>query len=82
LHQLSLPLALFITFDEFEVTLEKAINLLKTILPPYTFFGRDPQVGLMVFITDDSNAERNTLQLCWPNSISLLCIFHVLQAFW
>ncbi|CAB4431923.1 unnamed protein product [Rhizophagus irregularis] len=30
----ALPLGLFITSDEFEVTLEKAINLLKSILPP------------------------------------------------
>ena len=60
----ALLLALFITFDEFEVTLEKAMNLLKTILPSYVFFGRDLQVRPMVFITDDSNAERNTLQLC------------------
>ena len=78
----ALPLALFITSDELEITLEKAINLLKTILPPYAFFGRDSQVGPIVFITDDSNAERNALELCWPNSIRLLCTFHVLQAFW
>src|SRR6266498_795938 len=78
----ALLLALFITFDEFEVTLEKAMNLLKTILSSYAFFGCGPQVRLIVFITDDSNTEHNVLQLCWPNSISLLCIFHVSQAFW
>jgi len=44
----ALPLALFITSDEFEVILEKAMNLLKTIFSPYAFFGRDPQVRLMV----------------------------------
>ena len=41
----ALPLGLFITSDEFEVTIEKAINLLKSILPPYEFFGHGPQVG-------------------------------------
>ena len=78
----TLSLTLFITSDEFEITLEKAINLLKTILPSYAFFGCDPQVGLIVFITDDFNAECNVLELCWPNNIHLLCTFHILQAFW
>lgn len=62
----ALPLGLFITSDEFEVTLEKAINLLKSILPSYAFFGRGPQVGPEVFLTDDSSAERNALEICWP----------------
>ena len=33
----ALPLGVFITSDELEITLEKAINLLKTILPEYAF---------------------------------------------
>lgn len=78
----ALPLALFITSDELEITLEKAINLLKTILPQHAFFGRGPTIGPMVFMTDDSSAERNALELCWPQGIRLLCTFHVLQAFW
>src|SRR3954470_21626194 len=78
----ALPLALFITSDELEITLEKAINLLKTILPPHAFFGRDPTIGPMIFMTDDSSAERNALEICWPQGIRLLCTFHILQAFW
>jgi len=39
-------------------------------------------VGPVIFLTDDSSAERNALELCWPQGIRLLCIFHVLQAFW
>src|SRR3954451_18707570 len=62
----ALPLGLFITSDELEITLEKAINLLKPILPQHAFFGRGPQIGPKVFITDDSSAERNALELCWP----------------
>ena len=62
----ALPLGLFITSDELEVTLEKAINLLKSILPQHAFFGRGPQIGPKVFITDDSSAKRNALELCWP----------------
>ena len=59
-------LGLIITSDEFEVTLEKAINMLKSILPPYAFFGHGPQVVPKVFLTDNSNAEHNALELYWP----------------
>lgn len=78
----ALPLGLFLTSDEAEVTIENAINLLKTILPGNAFYNRGINLGPEVFITDDSYAERNALDLCWPSSIKLLCIFHVLQAFW
>ncbi|CAG8663417.1 10514_t:CDS:2 [Funneliformis caledonium] len=78
----ALPLGLFVTSDELEITLKKAMNLLKTVLPPYAFFRRGPQIGLMVFLTNDSSAERNALELCWPKGIHLLCTFHFLQAFW
>lgn len=33
-------------------------------------------------MTDDSTAERNALQESFPQSVLLLCIFHVLQAAW
>jgi len=33
-------------------------------------------------MTDDSLAERNALQTCFPKSTLLLCTFHVLQAVW
>ena len=45
----ALPLGLFITSDELEIMLERSINLLKTILLSYAFFGRGPQVGPVVF---------------------------------
>lgn len=61
-----LPLRLFITSDELEITLEKALNLLKSILPQYAFFGHRPLLGPRVILTDDSSAERNALELCWP----------------
>ncbi|PKY55713.1 hypothetical protein RhiirA4_475356 [Rhizophagus irregularis] len=64
----ALPLGVLITSDESEVILEKALKLLKTILSSYSFYGR----GSTVFFTDDSNAERNALNLCWPQAIRLL----------
>ncbi|CAB5356251.1 unnamed protein product [Rhizophagus irregularis] len=78
----ALPLGLFITSDELEIMLEKALNLLKLILPQHSCFGRGPLLGPKVILTDDSSAERNALKLCWPEGICLLCSFHVLQAFW
>src|SRR6266540_1311457 len=77
----ALLLALFVTSDKLKITLEKAINLLKTILLPYAFFGYSPQVRSIVFITDNSNAKCNALELYWSNSIHLLYTFHILQAF-
>jgi len=60
----ALSLSLFITSDELEITLEKIMNLLKMILLPYAFFEYGSQIGLMVFLTDDSSAEHNALELC------------------
>ena len=60
----ALPLGLFIISDELEIILEKVMNLLKTILLPYAFFGHGPQIRLIVFLTDDSNAKRNALNQC------------------
>ncbi|GBC31486.2 hypothetical protein GLOIN_2v252347 [Rhizophagus irregularis DAOM 181602=DAOM 197198] len=73
----ALPLGVLFTSDELEITLEKV-----TILPSHAFYGRGAEVGPIVFLTDDSSAERNSLELCWPQGIRLLCTFHVLQAFW
>ena len=35
-----------------------------------------------VFMTDDSKAEINALKHVFPDSTTLLCIFHLLQALW
>ncbi|CAG8854818.1 34074_t:CDS:1, partial [Gigaspora margarita] len=57
----ALPLGLLVTSNELEATLKRGLSLLKTLLPQYAFFGRGPNVGPMVFLTDDSSAERNAL---------------------
>ena len=51
--------------------------MLKTILPSNAFYGRGPQAGPMVILTDDSSAERNALELCWPQSIFLLNLLFI-----
>lgn len=78
----ALPLGLIITSDELQITLENGMNILKGLLPQHAFSGRGSSVGPIVFLTDDSYAERNALATCWPQPKQLLCIFHVLQAFW
>ena len=35
-----------------------------------------------LFLTDDSDAERNALKAVFKNSRCLLCAFHVLQSIW
>jgi len=45
------------------------------------FYGRGSR-GPMYFMTDDCTAERNALLKVFPESISLLCQFHVLRAAW
>ena len=66
----ALLLDLFLTSDKSEVTIEFAINKLK--------FGQDADVDPSVFITDDSAAERNAIEFCWPSSRRFLCVFHIL----
>ncbi len=61
-----LPLGLFITSDELEITLKKALNLFKIIFLQHAFFGYGSKVNPKVFLTDDSSAKCNTLELYWP----------------
>ncbi len=37
------------------------------ILLQNAFYEHDPQVSLIVFLTDNSSAEQNALEFCWPN---------------
>ncbi|CAG8538405.1 36199_t:CDS:2 [Gigaspora margarita] len=53
----ALPLGIFLTSDESDVTIKNALNLLKEILPDSSFYGRGSQLGPAVVITDDSYAE-------------------------
>ena len=77
-----LPLADMMITREDEKTIKFGLDILKTVLPPGAFYGRGREIGPQVFMTDDCLAERNALSSAWPNSVLLLCIFHVLQAVW
>ncbi|CAG8853777.1 32443_t:CDS:1, partial [Gigaspora margarita] len=78
----ALPFGIIITSDKLEITLKREMDLLKELLLPYTFFGYGSNIGPLIFLTDDSNAKQNALESFWSQLKKLLCIFHVLQAFW
>ena len=78
----ALPLAEIITTREDANTISFGLEILKSVLPVNAFYGRGRELGPHVFMTDDSDAERNSLSTVWPQSVLLLCIFHVLQAQW
>ena len=72
----ALPLAIFVTSDEKEQTLKDALEMLKTCLPDYAFYGAQfPKVVM----TDNCYELRSSLSDVWPGAVSLLCLFHVLQ---
>ena len=75
----ALPLAILVTSDEKEQTLIDALELLKSSLPSVAFYGSD---GPTVFMTDNCHELREALKAVWPNSVPVLCIFHVLQQVW
>ena len=75
----ALPLAIFVTSDEKEQTLKDALEMLKTCLPDYAFYGAQfPKVVM----TDNCYELRSSLSDVWPGAVSLLCLFHVLQQVW
>lgn len=76
-----LPLGVLILPNEQTTTIIAALQLYSTLLDAECFGGRGQQ-GPVVFMTDDSTAERNALHTVFPDAQLLLCAFHVLQAFW
>ena len=77
-----LPLATLVTTREDTKTIKFGLELLKTILPSYAFYGRGPGLGPVLCLTDDSDSERNALSAAWSQITLLLCQFHLLQALW
>ena len=75
----ALPLAIFVTSDEKEQTLKDALEMLRTCLPDYAFYGAQfPKVVM----TDNCYELRSSLTDVWPGAVSLLYLFHVLQQVW
>lgn len=76
-----LPLGIIITQSEESQVISQGLDTLKSLLPKDAFSGRGMD-GPLVFITDDSRAERSAIQRSFPQATLLLCSFHLLQAAW
>ena len=77
----ALPLEIIITSDETTETLNGAIRLFKASLPANAFYGNGPGMGPKV-MTDNCSELRAALNTQWPNTVVVLCIFHILQQVW
>lgn len=78
------PLAFGWAPSESTDTVEKLFRLMMKCLPDNAFYGRGPESGPAVFLIDGSLSERHALERVWPkpNTVILLCTFHVLQSCW
>ncbi|KAL5238868.1 hypothetical protein ACI65C_006278, partial [Semiaphis heraclei] len=74
----AIPLAILIHNGESEENYTNAFNLLKNKFP-LCFGGNSAP---MVFMSDDSSAEKNSLHSVWPSAKQFLCHFHMAQAEW
>lgn len=76
-----IPLGIGITTSERQQCITAMLELLKTVCPTNGFYGRQPNNGSVVVMTDDSASERNAVPVrsVWPQASVFLCTFHVLQ---
>ena len=75
-----LSIGMFICFSETAPTIEKGLRLLKQIWTKNQAV--DANFCPTVFMSDDSSAQIGAIQNVFKESTVLLCIFHVLNAFW
>ena len=76
-----LPLAVMITSDEQEETIQQGSQMVKQVLPGEVI-GAKRGPACAIIMTDDSSSERKALQQVWPCTRLLLCVFHFLQSKW
>ena len=76
-----LPIGVLVTTSETESTITAALEVYKSMLPGDCFGGRGLE-GPQLFLTDDCKAEHKAINAAFPQSVLLLCVFHVLQATW
>ena len=62
-----IPLA--IISDEREHTIQRAVEMVKEILPPWAIFGNGPNTGPEVFMIDDSSSEQTAINKAWPSAV-------------
>ena len=77
-----MPLGNIIVAREDEPAVTAGFELYKSLLPDGEFFGCGPATGPKIALTDDCQAEQNSLLTIWNDIILLLCACHLLQALW
>ena len=75
------PVGCFLTTSETQSTIEAALRIYKELLSPDSFIGRGVRRPCII-MTDDCDAERNSIRTAFSDTLVLLCTFHVLQAMW
>lgn len=75
----AIPVACVLHSEQSEANYTLAFSAVKEALEKD---GSEKKFKPRVIMTDDSQAERNSLQAVFPESRLLLCAFHVSQAFW
>lgn len=78
----ALPLGIIITSDETTTTLIQAMEMFKECLSDDSFYGRSASNGPQIIMTDNCSELREALKHTWPNTVLLLCIFHLMQQVW
>lgn len=76
-----LPLGCLIVTSESRDCITQALRLYLEILPKDGFFG-GVSSGPLAFLSDDSEAERQSIHEVFPEATLILCVFHLLQAVW
>ena len=75
------PVGCFLTTSETQRTIEAALMIYKELLSPDSFNGRGVRRPCII-MTDDCDAERNSIRTAFPDTARLLCTFHVLEVTW
>ena len=76
-----LLLGVMLTSSEEAQVLTRGLQCLMDLIPESAFYVRGTK-GPEVFKTDDSKMERGALQTVFSKSRLILCIFHILKAFY
>ena len=74
-----IPLGVIISDSTARTSYRAGFELFKKVMGPSAFAS---QQYPSIFMTDDSESERQAIADVWPNSERLLCLFHVAQAVW
>lgn len=76
-----MPLGMFVTSAETEEIITKGLILPKSFLPESCFGGAQTKAP-EIFMSDDREAQQNSLTNVFPTAKIWLCTFHVLQSVW